>query len=60
MFDYYTADPFTVRMTIVRGSLLVNIEDDSKKGLFSKILSKDEVISIKNTDHLFTDYKITL
>jgi hypothetical protein len=60
MFDYYTADPFTVRMTIVRGSLLVNIEDDSKKGLFSKILSKDEVISINNTDHLFTDYKITL
>jgi hypothetical protein len=60
MFDYYTADPFTVRMTIVRGSLLVNIEDDSKKGLFSKILSKDEVISIKNADHLFTDYKITL
>lgn len=60
MFDYYTADPFTVRMTIVRGSLLVNIEDDSKKGLFSKILSKDEVISIKNVDHLFTDYKITL
>lgn len=47
-------------MTIVRGSLLIKLVDDTKKVILSRVVDKDGKIEIPNSEGIFMGYQIEL